>query len=397
MDLKSHNNILKWTNDQHFLEWVYYPSEELDNYWNQYMLMHPHEKADIEEARLLLTGILQEGNTLSQSESELLLEKIKASIKPEPKLVSRRRMWMAAAGILLVIGIGSLFTYLHLTSQKRAFDYASIASDIPDDDDVTLILSDNSTETLYSENVELHYNEDGAVVTGSGQVLEQAKPVQEKEMEQFNQIIVPRGRRSSIVLADGTRLWLNSGTRAIYPVTFNKKTREIYIEGEAYLEVAPDTKRPFHVKTDRLDVKVLGTKFNISSYPDENISSVVLVEGSVKASAGSKTVLISPNQIFSHESQTGKTSLKTVNVLEHISWKEGWLIFKNDNLGSIIPVLSRYYNINIEMEDKRVQDLTISGKLDLKANYMDVIRVITTTAPLDYEIVNEKLRLKMKK
>jgi hypothetical protein len=395
MKQKAEKKILKLLNDQRFLEWIYYRTEDLDNFWNRYIQKYPAEKETIEESRIILTGIPHEDKKLEANEAGLLLERIKSSIKTQQNSAFRRKIWLYAAGFLLIIGFGSTFAYLMFSSNNNSFDYYSVASATAENDDVTLILSDNSTATIYSDNEELHYNDKGIIITSSGKVLEQADIEKKDGKEPFNQLIVPRGKRSNIILSDGTRLWLNSGSHAIYPVTFNKKKREIFIEGEAYLEVTPDANRPFHVKTSHIDIQVLGTKFNINSYSDEGISSVVLVEGSVKAIADSKAVLISPNQIFSRESQTGKTSLKSVNVLDYISWKEGWLIFKNENLGNVVSKISRYYNITIELKDEKAQKMTISGKLDLKKDYLEVVKVITTIAPLYYEIVNERIQIKM--
>lgn len=389
--------IFALLSNQRFLKWVSHPTKELDHYWNRYILMHPDEKPYIDEARIILKGILRERTTLTKVEVESLMVRIQRSIRPGRTVMIRRRKWVAAAGIMLIIGIGSMFAYIQLNNREVPFDYASITPAIPGNHDVTLILSDNSTETLSYKDVDLQYDESGGVITGSGKVLEQARPMQEDEKEQFNQIIVPRGRRSSIILADGTRLWLNSGSRAIYPVTFSKKTREIYIEGEAYLEVARDVRRPFHVKTKQMDVRVLGTKFNISHYPEDNISSVVLVEGSVQATTGTKTVLMSPNQIFSHVNQTGEITLKSADVMEYISWKDGWLLCRKENLGSIISKISRYYNIHIEVEDESLKDITISGKLDLKTDFTEIFNVIAATAPVDYEINNGSIRFSLKK
>ena len=114
------------------------------------------------------------------------------------------------------------------------------------------------------------------------------------------------------------------GSRAIYPVAFNGKTREIYIEGEGYLEVAHDAAQPFYVVTDQVKVKVLGTKFNISAYKDDNHVSVVLVEGSCSGFQSAENLVMKPNQILNYEKLTQRSTLEKTNVLEYVSWNR-WL------------------------------------------------------------------------
>jgi ferric-dicitrate binding protein FerR (iron transport regulator) len=193
-------------------------------------------------------------------------------------------------------------------------------------------------------------------------------------------------------------LFLNSGSQAIYPVTFKKKIREIYIKGEAYLEVAHHTNYPFIVKTDHLDVKVLGTEFNVKSYPDETSTSVVLVKGSVQAIIKSQKIVMRENELLTLENSTEKTSLVETDVLEYISWKNGWMHCTNERIENVATKLSRYYDVNILFNDLKVKDITLTGKLDLKddcSEVFDVIRFIAPT-PIDYKITEEGIILSTK-
>ena len=161
-----------------------------------------------------------------------------------------------------------------------------------------------------SKEVELKYSKEGKIETKAGKQIQTEDLKGNSEAEEMNQLVVPRGKRSSVELADGSKLWLNSGSRAIYPVVFSKKNREIFIEGEGYLEVSHDASRPFYVVTDAVKVKVLGTKFNISAYKEDNQVSVVLVEGSVEASVGLQKVVMKPDQIMNYAINTEKLSVE---------------------------------------------------------------------------------------
>ena len=209
----------------------------------------------------------------------------------------------------------------------------------------------------------------------------------------MNQLVVPFGKKSKIELADGTRLWLNSGSRAIYPVVFQKGKREIYLEGEGYLEVAHNASSPFYVVTDQMKVRVLGTKFNLSAYKEDASVSVVLVEGSVEASSESGKLILKPNQLLNSQKSTRESTISHANVLQYVSWIDGWMLCDKEKLSSIFTKLSRYYDVKIDISDPRFDKMTLTGKLDLKTKCEDVLKVICSTAPIKYSISEKQITL----
>lgn len=387
MSLNIKREIHELLNNQHFVEWVLNPSSENDNYWKDYLFRNPQMEGDVKEARTLVKAISKKEKLLSGKDVVLLWNRIENSVSVRsPRRIYFTR-WSVAAGITLLVGLVSSFLYFSL-KQVPEVDYSSIAR-IEPSNDVTLFLADSTKETFSSDQVEIKYNEPGKIITGTGKVLcAESTELSQKEEEQFNQLVVPYGKHSHIILSDGTKLWLNSGSRAIYPVAFTKKVREIYIEGEAYMEVTHNEKQPFFVKTNDLKVRVLGTKFNVSAYADDKETSVVLVEGSVEAISKEKEAVIKPNQMFAVEKNTGIAQVRRANVMEYISWKEGWLFCNRESMASIAAKISRYYDIHIELKDAAVSNLTLSGKLDLKPDYKDVFKSIASTAPILYEIVD---------
>lgn len=395
MALTENKKIYHFLHDQKFNDWVLKPTRELEDYWNNYIQLNPAEKDDIGEARALLIGMVQKVKGLKEKDVDHLWTRIETTIRSKRKKPVLSLWWIAAASIVIVIGFTGWFFQQYILNSDPVVDYSSVVREVPVSNDVTLFLSDSTRETFTSNDVEIKYDPDGVIVTGTGKILSNVEN-KSKQEEQLNQLVVPFGKHSSITLSDGTKLWLNSGSRAIYPVAFNKKYREIFIEGEAYLEVAGNASQPFYVKTEKIEVKVLGTKFNVSAYPDDTQASVVLVEGSVEAVAGKKNFEIKPNQVFKLEKQTGETSLRNTNVMEYISWKDGWLLCNKEPIGEIAVKLSRYYNIAIEVSDDKVKQLTLSGKLDFKNTCEDVLNTIVLTAPVKYEINEEVIKLSMK-
>jgi len=390
------NNKIEFIHNPDFVEWVLRPSVASDDYWKTYVIDNPSTIKEIEHARFLIKGLVLQQKSLTEAEVSALWDKIEQTENFRKRRFINLKKWSVAASILIIVGISGWLTVKNNTSKISNIDYQSIAVVPTSGNDIKLILSDQSEKTFTTKEVDLKYNQKGQLETKAGKQVQTEDLSKSSETEQMNQLVVPRGKRSSIELADGSKLWLNSGSRAIYPVAFNEKTREIFIEGEGYLEVAHDAVRPFYVVTDQVKVKVLGTKFDISAYKDDDHVSVVLVEGSVQATTGTESLVMVPNQKLNYKISTQKSTLEKTNVLECISWKDGWMLCDKEQIQSITTKLSRYYDIKISYSDLRLNTMTLTGKLDLKSNCEDVLKVICATAPLKYEIIDNTIFLKMK-
>ena len=197
----------------------------------------------------------------------------------------------------------------------------------------------------------------------------------------FNELIVPYGKKSSILLSDGTKIWVNSGSKLKFPSVFDEKKREIAINGEAYLEVASNENQPFYITTSQFIVKVLGTRFNVSAYNDKtnDFYSVVLVEGKVSVMLDSSEIKLNPDQLFMLKQDI--YSIKQVDVYDYISWKDGLFQFKSQELDFILNKLSRHYNVDIT-SDHAIRHMKCSGKLVLFENLENVLNTIERTIPI---------------
>ena len=376
-----------------FVEWVLKPSAESDHYWDAFLGENPSREQEFEHARFVIKGLVHDQKSLNDAEVSMLWDKIEQTGRLKSKKIYNLKRWSVAAGILMILGFSGWWLSSNKNHEIQEFNYKSIAVNVDPGNDIKLILSDHTEKTFTAKDVELNYNQQGKLETRVGKQVETEELTAGSETEQMNQLVVPRGKRSSVLLADGTKLWLNSGSRAIYPVAFNGKTREIYIEGEGYLEVAHDAFKPFYVVTDQIKVKVLGTKFDISAYKDDNRISVILVEGSVQACTGDENIIMKPDQILNYVKQTQRSTLEKTNVLEFVSWKDGWMLCNKEPIQSIATKLSRYYDIKIGYKDLRINNMSITGKLDLKTSCEDVLKVICTTAPVKYEILDNSIFL----
>jgi len=171
---------------------------------------------------------------------------------------------------------------------------------------------------------------------------------------------VPYGQTKTIQLPDGTKAWLNSGTRIFYPEKFSQKTRNIYVSGEAFLDVHKDSKHPFHVSISGVDIQVLGTRFNIKSYDEDNKVDVSLLEGSVKMSYDSKKqsckeqIIMKPGNYISYNKTTKELVRDSFDCSSYTSWKDGQLYFRDETLREIASQLERMYKIKIIINDKNL-------------------------------------------
>lgn len=386
MNQKSKFDINSIIDNQDFINWIIHPEKKSSYDWEQIIADHP-DKKEIDKVFWVVKNLQKEGRSLDQHSVSHLWKRIEKQSIGKKKINYFAR-WVAAASVILVLSIGGVLLYQLKFSNSSGIDYHSIARVEPTGNEVKLILSDQSEKLLKSNDAEIKYDKDGKIEINETESISDEEIDKAAKKEQLNQLVVPLGKRSSLTLSDGTVLYLNSGSRAIYPVVFTRKEREIYVEGEAFLEVAHDSEKPFFVVTNHLKVRVLGTTFNVSAYPDDSNTSVVLVEGSVETLFSSEKVLMKENQLFTHENSTGKTSLKEANVLDYISWKDGWMYCNQKKMEDITTKLSRYYDVTIKYKDDNVKDMTITGKLDLKNNCEDVFKVIQSTAPIKYEINN---------
>jgi ferric-dicitrate binding protein FerR (iron transport regulator) len=261
---------------------------------------------------------------------------------------------------------------------------------VTENKEVQLILS-SGEKSKFDEDIQIKYNSVGNIVveSKSGEMLETHEI--EIEPAQLNKLIVPRGKRSSMLLADGSRIWVNSGTTVEFPSTFSQKERRISVDGEIYIEVANDPQKPFHVSTKDFDVVVLGTTFNVTAYSKDELQHITVAEGlvSVFTKDAEEGSLISRNQQLRVINGQG-VEISNVDVYNYTSWHEGILRFESEPLPQILTRLSRYYDINMLFSDD-VQSIRCSGKLYLFDEWQVVLDNITIVTPVKYSIQDNNI------
>lgn len=209
-------------------------------------------------------------------------------------------------------------------------------------------------------------------------------------------LVIPRGGEYKLILADGTKVWLNSESEIRFPGVFKENKREITLIGEAYLEVTHDAKRPFRVKAGGGLIEVLGTSFGISIYPEEQKWTTVLVNGSVKVKYGQNSLLLKPGReaflkngtLFEQQCDTDK----------ELAWVNGLFIFEHDRLEEVVKKLSRWYNIEFRFDNERLRDYVFTGQvsrdkgIDRILDLIGRMNVVTFEKKGNYILIKEKAR-----
>ncbi|MFZ4724428.1 MAG: FecR family protein [Paludibacter sp.] len=212
--------------------------------------------------------------------------------------------------------------------------------------------------------------------------------------DEFYSITVPYGAKSKVTLSDSTKVWLNSGTTIKYCFIAKDKVRKLELNGEAYFEVAKMKGVPFIVETDRLDVKVLGTKFNVISYSDDGNINVTLLEGSIALKMdndNNNEVRLKPNTSATYNKLTNKLELKDVDGSLSTQWSEGIIIFDNEKLEQIARRLERAYNVKIELTNASLSDSHFYGVFSKNQSIKDVFDIITLSNKLHYKIKGDTI------
>lgn len=299
---------------------------------------------------------------------------------------SYKKLYISVASVaaaFLLIFAGSKLFYI----EQQPDDIKNIAKVMPSVavdsvKDITLIMSETKNIEL-KEDATVAYTSTGSVSVDSKLISREEgseKVKLENSVQKYNQLIVPNGKRAQLLLADGTKLWVNSGSKVVYPCSFKGKTREIFVEGEAYFEVAHDADRPFIVNTAGFDVKVLGTTFNICAYTQLPTGLVALVEGAVEIKDRHDGIVkMKPNELVSIVDE-GIKEKTVVNASDYAAWINGCLILNGERLTNLVDRLSVYYGKKIVC-DESFREEQLYGKLNLRDDLYEIIDFVKKMIP----------------
>lgn len=291
--------------------------------------------------------------------------------------------WNIAALLGVIVGAG-IFTLLRYQSDAPLRLVEEVCQIQPGQSKALLVLTSGEKIELGAM-IPKKISDGGIVIEGDSASLIYTHQTEPAEFL-FNELIIPVGGEYRLCLSDGTVIYLNAESKLRYPVNFGKGEREVELEGEAYFEVAPDKERPFQVRTSDLDVRVLGTGFNVSAYRNGYRSEVTLAHGAVIVEKAGKELALKPDEQFVADKQSGKMFVQTVDAWKICGWKSGILYFEGMPLEELAVKLSRWYGVQFFFTSEKLKQLKFTGALKKYDSIDYVLSLIEATTDIRVQI-----------
>jgi transmembrane sensor len=334
--------------DDSFIQWVKFPSDR-DGFWPAFIAENPDKKQEIEEAIRFL-------KLFGDQQAALPPDKM---FRLHQQINDRLDVPVSASAVHQIVNSRS--------QRTRVYSYAAV---------ITIALLAFSSWWLFSRN------------SADALVKSVTVPKAVMEDDHLQEHVTPKGERSLITLEDGTQVWINADSKLEYSQDFLKgSTRDVYLQGEAYFDVTSDKSRPFIVHVQGVDIKVLGTSFNVKGYQGEHKIEATLVHGKISLSgASSDNVTLAANQrvVF----LTEKKKLMVENNVEtdtYTSWRKGVLVFDDQPLYEILPILERTFNVTIHTDQATSLDCRFTAKIN-NMSLAEVLELFGTSDTIGYTI-----------
>lgn len=326
---------------------------------------------------------------------------IQKQLPAETRIIRKNHFWRKAGqyAAILMICIISWFIFNSReqalsTETKTVQISASVQSASPQG--VTLKLADGTSINLKEKNGPVKLTTGEAVINNTDKLLSYRDILPSgNSSPEYNEIYVARGEIFQLELCDGSRIHLNSMSKIKYPVIFTSTTREIELEGEAYLEINKDPEHPFVVKTRDFDIRVLGTKFNVCAYPEDYRINTTLIEGAVQVESPKFNVLttLKPNEQLRFNKMTLEQTVEKVDVSYSIAWLEGKLRFRDIQLGEFMNILQRWYDIKVNYDTPEARNLIFGGNFNRTDSIDELLEIIEQTKKVSISRSGKHLRI----
>jgi len=340
--------------DGFFIRWVKGDPESAW-FWTSYMREHPEQVAAIEQAKKIVASIAVKQDELSKESFDSmrtqLIMKIrvhKESAKENIAIQKRRtstKFWLKVAAVFALVAIGSFMMYNFIPLEQLEF------------------------------------------------VTKQQAPSVLEQREN------PKGQKSILLLSDGTKIWLNADSKLTYAKNFTEGvTREVYLQGEAFFEVAHDVMKPFIVHTSELDIRVLGTSFNVKSYNEDKKIETTLLTGQVKItkaneSPNNASLILAPNQKAIFQKETKAMDVEQVQAERSSAWRQDKLVFDETTYGEVITQLERWYDVKITFEGEGDLQCKLTASIE-KESLEDILNLLVLSHKISYTISGSNIYLK---
>ena len=296
------------------------------------------------------------------------------------------RRWSYAAAVVLAAAVAGAFFLKRDLPQQSSLPAELAWGQVP-----VLVMPNGERRALpQNDTTVLWQEQEGDIHIDSRTLIMEGETGEEREPVYYT-VNIPYGGEYNLVLPDGTRIYLNAGTTLRYPDHFAGGSREIFLSGEAYLEVSRDTSRPFIVRTDDMDVRVLGTVFNVNAYPEGSYVRTTLVEGKVETSCGGERIVMKPGTQVAYDKATRQADYFPVDVRHFISWKDGYYDFRDMTLGELMQIFVRWYDVDVRFANPLLENLRFSGRLRRYEDVSGLFEQLEYTGDVAFDVKGKNI------
>ena len=343
---------------------------------------------------------LFEGSALSRSYDEYraihreeVWRRLEQQIAPRRRNLSWRWIGYAASVIMLVAtGWFAVMMTGRVDEQKEVKKVVAI---VPGERKAILHLETGKQVVLGKNNgVIVNDSLSGKIEQIDNTLVYQAET--DVQAEKLNVLEVPKGGEFNVTLADGTRVWLNAGSKLTYPVAFVGNERRVILRGEGYFEVKKDDTKPFRVEVNGMMVTVLGTSFNLKSFPSEERTTATLLSGKVEVKTLSESVILEPNQQADLIVGENKLEVREVDAEAYRAWTKGQFVFRRERLESILDDVARWYIVTVFDEQSRAKDILFSGTMERYSDIAETLRMLEKTGKVSFTVDEQKIIVRIR-
>lgn len=362
----------------------------------QHLSDHPELKKiyeELQDSEELKVAFSSYQDYSSEKAYNRFLQQIQQKEDETSSKIRRMKNWWYAVAAMIVLAVGiSFYALYHYQPTDEVIEQMIQIN--PGSPQATLTLPDGSKIDVQDKEIDVVV--DGVQVKYKQGVLSYQPTVTTQQQQheeantnespvQSNELVIPRGGENTVLLADGTTVHLNAGSKLTYPVRFAGKRRIVALEGEAYFDVEKDEEHPFVVQTRFGEITVLGTEFNVNAYNDADVCYTTLVQGKVNFTVSDqKSVTLLPGE--QAIASSGRIEKRVVDLEEYIGWAKGVYVFNNRPLGEIMQTFERWYDIQVYYEDPALRDLTYSGNLKRNNTINAFLDALEMTGDIYYKI-----------
>lgn len=361
------------------------PAEEVE--LNE-LMKHPQwarMKADLENDRFVMECFRKYERYDTDADFSIFLNRVKQLEKPKVKGIGKRLAY--AASVLLFV-LGSVFYYQFDFEEVQGTTKQNVLCESVNRNGIRLIMSNEKMINLTNQEKSKELDSMGIELMDHSQTLNYLQVTKIDTLSQelvYHTLLVPKGQIYTLILSDSSRVVLNAETKMKYPVCFGNDKREVYIEGEAYFEVAKNPSAPFIVTGKNYTLQVLGTSFNVMSYDEEFTSNITLLSGSVKMNVRDSSFCLRPGEqvAISHENQF---KVQRVDVDLSVLWMQKKFNFDSEKLEDIFRKISRWYGVEVIYEAPALREIRYSGIVPNDIPLSELLEMLNHTTDIKYTL-----------